>query len=310
MKKTTFFIIVLAIIAAAFTGYSYLNLRSKTTSEISNDKIDRAEVTYKKIKDFFEKGERGKAEETTFFLFERYKTSPYTEKALIELADTYFTEEDFSGASNIYSMVFSAYPESLRKEELKKKIEDINMRLMQNQPQKEEFVIYVVQVGDSLSKIAKNHNTTVELIKNMNGLTSDLIRIGQKLKVNVAEFSILADKSENILTLKKNGIPFKTYKIATGRENGTPVGTFVITEKLIKPIWTKPGVGIVMPDDPEYELGERWMAISIKGYGIHGTNDESSIGKQSTSGCIRMKNEEVIELYDIVPAGTSVEIVD
>ena len=52
------------------------------------------------------------------------------------------------------------------------------------------------------------------------------------------------------------------------------------------------------------------MPISVQGYGIHGTNDASSIGKQSTSGCIRMHNDDVVELYDMVPKGTEVEIID
>jgi lipoprotein-anchoring transpeptidase ErfK/SrfK len=69
-------------------------------------------------------------------------------------------------------------------------------------------------------------------------------------------------------------------------------------------------VGMVMPDSEEYELGARWIPISLKGYGIHGTNDESSIGGQTTAGCVRMYNNDVIELYDIIPVGTEVEIID
>jgi len=136
------------------------------------------------------------------------------------------------------------------------------------------------------------------------------IRIGQKLKLNVSTFSIIVDKAANILILKRDGKPFKTYVVATGRENSTPVGVFKVVDKMIEPAWTKPGVGVIMPDSEEYELGARWIPISVKGYGIHGTNDDSSIGKQSTSGCVRMYNTDVIELYDLIPRGTEVEIVD
>ena len=52
------------------------------------------------------------------------------------------------------------------------------------------------------------------------------------------------------------------------------------------------------------------MPLSIHGYGIHGTNDDSSIGRQATAGCVRMHNSDVIELYDMVTKGTAVEIVD
>ena len=176
-------------------------------------------------------------------------------------------------------------------------------------PEKDN-VDYVVEPGDSLYAIAKKFNTTVAFIKKMNGLESDTIRPDQKLKISVAKFSIWVDKSENILVLKKDGVPFRTYSVATGKDNSTPVGVVTIVDKMVKPVWTKPGGGLVMPDSEEYELGERWLPVSIKGYGIHGTNDDASIGKQLTAGCVRMHNADVIELYDLVPIGTEVEIVD
>ena len=175
---------------------------------------------------------------------------------------------------------------------------------------KQKNAEYVVKPGDFLYAIARKFNTTVALIKKMNGLESDTIHPGQKLKISVAKFSILVDKSENTLVLKRDGEVFKTYSVATGKDNSTPVGVVTIVDKMVKPVWTKPGVRLVMPDSEEYELGERWLSVSMKGYGIHGTNDEASIGKQLTAGCVRMRNEDVIELYDLVSIGTEVEIVD
>lgn len=169
---------------------------------------------------------------------------------------------------------------------------------------------HIVAPGDNLFNIAKRYNTTVELIRAMNSMSGDTIRVGQPLKVNKSKFSIYVDKAQNIMILKKDGEMLKQYTIATGRDNSTPVGTFFITDRMVKPIWTKPNGDVVMPDDEDYELGERWMPISIPGYGIHGTNDEKTIGAQTTSGCVRMYNRDVIELYNLVPKGTKVEIVD
>lgn len=174
----------------------------------------------------------------------------------------------------------------------------------------ENVIVYVVQQGDSLYKISRKFNTTVESMKKMNGLYSDTIRAGQKLKADISTYSVHVDKSDNILVLKKNGLPYKTYTVSTGKNNSTPVGVFKIVDKMVEPAWTKPGVGIVVPGDEQYELGTRWMPIDVPGYGIHGTNDESSIGAQVTAGCVRMKNSDVEELYDIVTRGTEVEIVD
>ena len=152
--------------------------------------------------------------------------------------------------------------------------------------------------------------STVELIKKSNNLKSDLIIPGRSLKVNNTNFNILVDKSDNTLTLKKSdGEVVKTYVVSTGKNFNTPTGTFRIEEKLVSPVWYKVGA-IVEPDSEEYELGARWMGLSVAGYGIHGTNDPTTIGQHITKGCVRMRNEEVEELYAIIPSGTEVTIVD
>ena len=67
---------------------------------------------------------------------------------------------------------------------------------------------------------------------------------------------------------------------------------------------------MVPPDSPENILGTRWLGIDKQGYGLHGSVDPTSIGKQVTAGCVRMPNKDVEELFDIVPVGTDVMIVD
>jgi len=52
------------------------------------------------------------------------------------------------------------------------------------------------------------------------------------------------------------------------------------------------------------------MGIDFPGYGLHGTTDPKSLGKQVTQGCVRLSNSDVEELYTIVPIGTEVVIVD
>src|SRR4029077_13298342 len=55
-------------------------------------------------------------------------------------------------------------------------------------------------------------------------------------------------------------------------------------------------------------LGSRWMGLSLKGYGIHGTNVQSSIGKASSHGCFRMRKKDVEELYILVQVGDAVTV--
>ena len=168
---------------------------------------------------------------------------------------------------------------------------------------------YSVQSGDNLTAIAKKHSVTVDMIRQANGITGDRLNIGQKLRIPAYKLSLWVDKSDNILTLKGDDRVIKTYTVATGKDNSTPVGTFKITDKLENPTWYQAGA-VKKPGDPENQLGTRWMGITAKGYGIHGTIEPESMGKQATAGCVRMKNEEVEELYRLVPPGTEVTISD
>ncbi|RBW69632.1 L,D-transpeptidase family protein [Bacillus taeanensis] len=98
------------------------------------------------------------------------------------------------------------------------------------------------------------------------------------------------------LMLMKNEIVIESFSIAHGTENTpTPIGTFNIIEK--SKGW---GGG----------FGTRWLGMNVPWgkYGIHGTNKPSLIGKNVSSGCIRMFNDDVEKLYEMVPIGTVVHI--
>jgi hypothetical protein len=107
---------------------------------------------------------------------------------------------------------------------------------------------------------------------------------------------ILIDPIKNRLMLYVNGSPYKTYPIALGkRETPTPVGDLKIVNKYKN--W---GSG----------FGTRWIGLDVPWgtYGIHGTNKPNSIGTDSSHGCIRMLNQHVEELYELVDIGTRVTI--
>ena len=86
----------------------------------------------------------------------------------------------------------------------------------------------------------------------------------------------------------------KTYPIAVGKMvTSTPMGTYRIINK---------------QSNPGGSFGVFWMGLSKRHYGIHGTNNPSSIGKSVSHGCIRMFNKDVLELSSMVPVGTTVYI--
>jgi L,D-transpeptidase ErfK/SrfK len=99
----------------------------------------------------------------------------------------------------------------------------------------------------------------------------------------------------------------KVYDVAVGASRTpSPEGDFKIASRLPNPTWYTPGK-VVGPGKAN-PLGTRWMGLGYKGYGIHGTNVPSSIGKAASHGCIRMRQRDVEELFELVDVGTKVEL--
>ncbi|NJN59542.1 MAG: L,D-transpeptidase [Leptolyngbyaceae cyanobacterium SL_5_9] len=103
-----------------------------------------------------------------------------------------------------------------------------------------------------------------------------------------------------------------TYPVAIGRAGWeTPTGNFEVLHMLQDPGWTNPLTGEVVPPGPNNPLGERWIAFWTDGsnyIGFHGTPNRETVGRAASHGCIRMYNEDVRELYEIVTPGTLVVV--
>ena|SRR5689334_2651717 len=109
------------------------------------------------------------------------------------------------------------------------------------------------------------------------------------------------------LALIENGQVKKVYPVAVGAANSpSPSGTFQVKNRLVAPTYYHPGK--VIPAGANNPLGTRWIGLSSKGYGIHGTNVENSIGKAASHGCIRMHRKDLEELFTDVQVGDQVEI--
>jgi len=172
-----------------------------------------------------------------------------------------------------------------------------------------EKLDYTIQLGDTLGKIASRYGTTIELLRKANHLTGDKIRVGDRLRIYQGKFAVAVSKNANTLTVTDAGKFFKRYRVGTGQFSKTPVGDFKITVRQEKPDWHR-GDKIVPFGDPENILGTHWLGLDVRGYGIHGTWETNSIGKQSSAGCIRMLNDDVAELFTLLPVGTPVSIHD
>lgn len=188
-------------------------------------------------------------------------------------------------------------------------LNEIDTQIMFTPAPAPEKVDYTIVAGDSLGKIAKQHRVNIDLIKKANGLTADLIRVGNRLRIYQAEFAVVVSKTGNTLTVTDRGKFFKRYRVGTGEYSKTPVGDFKITVRQEKPVWHR-GDKIIPFGDPANILGTHWLGLDMAGYGIHGTWDTNSIGHQASAGCIRLLNDDVAELYVLLPVGTPVTIRD
>lgn len=125
---------------------------------------------------------------------------------------------------------------------------------------------------------------------------------------------IVIVKGENLLFFFQNGVLSRVFPVASGRlQELTPEGVFRVAVKAVDPSWKNPEGRIIPGGTDENPLGRRWIGLSVNGddglhYGVHGTNAPLSIGTFASSGCVRMLNEQVEDLYDLVRIGTAVEI--
>lgn len=162
-------------------------------------------------------------------------------------------------------------------------------------------LIHTVKPGETLFQLSRDYRTPLSAIISANpSINPNVLYIGQPIVIpgfpdpNTIPYQIDVSLNNRWLRLYKDGILQKQYPIAVGKMlTNTPVGNFIIINKA---------------PNPGGPFGTMWMSLSKDTYGIHGTDDPSSIGKAVSHGCIRMHNEDVEELASIIPIGTAVFI--
>lgn len=111
------------------------------------------------------------------------------------------------------------------------------------------------------------------------------------------------------LALIEDGRVLKTYPVAVGAAiSPSPAGELKIAQRLVNPTYYAPGV--VIPPGDDNPLGTRWLGFGVKGYGLHGANQPGSIGRRASHGCIRLRNRDMQELFELVRVGDVVELRD
>ncbi len=146
-------------------------------------------------------------------------------------------------------------------------------------------------------------------------------RGGSKIKAKIVDYdgryrpgTIIVDTEERRLYFVMEGGKAKKYGIGVGRPGFQWAGSHSITRKAEWPGWTpppamrrrQPDLPHFMPGGPNNPLGARAMYIGSTFYRIHGSNEPWTIGQAVSSGCIRMTNEDVVDLYSRVKVGSRV----
>jgi lipoprotein-anchoring transpeptidase ErfK/SrfK len=139
----------------------------------------------------------------------------------------------------------------------------------------------------------------------------------------IVDFQTAKPKGSIIINTKKNELYYVLgfgkavkYRVATAKKGFEWKGTHKVSRKTQWPDWRpptemrkrKPELPVFMAGGPKNPLGARALYLGSSIYRIHGTNEPSSIGKAASSGCIRMLNDDVSELYKLVKVGTEVTV--
>jgi LysM repeat protein len=242
-------------------------------------------------------------------------------RALCDQAENNFRQENYWRARNealaALKMVPQASPLWDKAAELLGKT---NAKLINSDVPCPKKVLYTIEPGDVLQKIARKHNTSIEQVLKSNKMPKDKYRLwaGNTLKIYRGDWKIKISKKYHKLYLYDGDSLFKAFKIGIGKQDRTPVGEFKVAARIKEPDWYAPNGQVYEFGSKGNVLGTRWIALkttgktaaNLKGYGIHGTWDRESIGKARSNGCIRMLNEQVEELFRIIPLGTPVEITE
>lgn len=150
------------------------------------------------------------------------------------------------------------------------------------------------------------------LIKRVNEVKR-YIHPNDSLRVPVDRPNVLVDLSARLVVYRHGEEAVLCFPCGIGREGkDTPPGIFAVGDKVEEPIWYQSDGPPVPFGSPENALGDRWIEWRQDGqktsYGFHGTNDPNGVGSRVSRGCIRLRNEDVRELFELLPVGAEIVI--
>jgi lipoprotein-anchoring transpeptidase ErfK/SrfK len=197
------------------------------------------------------------------------------------------------------------------------------MRFVEGDPYVES---YRIRSGDALSQLPRRQGWRVgwRLIADIAGIRDPgRIQLGQEIKGLRGPFHAVVTKRAHRLDvwmgdLEASPVYVTSFDVGLGTDDGTPVGRWGVRSKDVNPSWRNPETGERFTrDDPENPIGERWIGIEgldpanagMQGFGIHGTIEPDSIGGDESMGCVRLRHDDIVRLYDLIDDDESIIVI-
>lgn len=181
---------------------------------------------------------------------------------------------------------------------------------------------YKVEPGGRLGKIGRKFKVPYQILMRINNIERpETLRAEETIKVINGPFHVKVYRSTFTMDLYLQDTFVRSFPVGLGQaDRETPTGLWRVKPggKLVKPLWTDPDTGIIYRGtDSDYPLGSRWIGLQgLKGaaegrtgFAIHGTNSSGQTGQAISRGCIRMNDNDVKLVYDLLTPGLSQVVV-
>lgn len=151
------------------------------------------------------------------------------------------------------------------------------------------------------------------LLQRINGISNPKsLREGARLRIPTEKISVVVEKSTFSMKVYLGDVLLRLYEVGLGENGSTPETEFKVTELQADPQWTNPRTGVTFPArHPENLIGRFFIRLEDgvhQGFGIHGTKDQTSIGKNSSMGCIRLRELDIEDVFSYLPRSTKVVV--
>lgn len=246
------------------------------------------------------------------------KPDPAKAEANLKAGMEALQKGDLLTARQLLSRAYEAGPAPADVQQVRKKLTELAGQTIFSKrqiPHDPLTAFVTVQSGDTLGKIASRHFVSEDLLLAINHISNrNVIRLGQRLKVVRGPWHAIVSKSRHIMDVYLQDKFVCSFPVALGMDGSTPTGLWKVVNQQSDPAWTDPRTGQRWHSlDPNNPIGEHWIglqgvdgdAVGQVGYGIHGTIEPETIGKDVSMGCIRMLPDDVALVYKLLLPGHS-----